>query len=234
MGKEDDSMIGIIAAMEEELQLLKDALGVAEAEKICGIDFFVGHIEENEIVLSLCGVGKVNSSMAATLLIDHFGVDFIINTGIAGGVCGVQPRDILIASSLMYHDVDAEAFGYAYGQVPGMPKYYTPSLEYTLQIKKILHILGVPYKEGVIYSGDSFIHQLDSLKRVETNCICATEMEGASIAQVCVKSSIDFLVIRYISDLVGHPSQITDYKSFESEMANRSSEICLEILKKLA
>ncbi|MDE7263918.1 MAG: 5'-methylthioadenosine/adenosylhomocysteine nucleosidase [Anaeroplasmataceae bacterium] len=226
-------MIGIIAAMKEEMQLLKDALGVEEAERICGIDFFVGNIAGKEIILSQCGVGKVNSSMAATILIDHFGVNFILNTGIAGGIRGLQPKDIILANSLMYHDVDVEAFGYAYGQVPGMPKQYIPSLEYILQIKRILQDLGYSYKEGIIYSGDSFVHHLDSLRKVDTSSLCATEMEGASIAQVCVKSSIDFVVLRYISDSVGHPSQIADYSSFESEMANRSAEICLEILKKL-
>ena len=59
-------------------------------------------------------------------------------------------------------------------------------------------------------------------------------MEGAAIAHVCVKSGVDFIVVRYVSDIVGEPSQIDDYKSFETEMANRSSEICLSILNKLA
>lgn len=234
MGKENDCMIGILAAMEEEMLLLKDALQVEEPERICGIDFYIGTLSGKEIVLSQCGVGKVNSSMAATLLIDHFGCDLLINTGIAGGIKGVETKDIVIAKSLMYYDVDAHMFGYAYGQVPKMPRYYTPSIEANLRVKKALKKLGYSYKEATIYSGDSFVSSLEPLKNIAVDEISVVEMEGASIAQVCVKSGIDFMVLRFVSDLVDHPNQIEDYSCFESEMAKRSARICLEMLEKLA
>ncbi len=234
MGKENDCMIGILAAMEEEMLLLKDALQVEEPERICGIDFYIGTLSGKEIVLSQCGVGKVNSSMAATLLIDHFGCDLLINTGIAGGIKGVETKDIVIAKSLMYYDVDAQAFGYSYGQIPKMPRYYIPSIESNLRVKKALKELGYSYKEAAIYSGDSFVSSLEPIKNITVDAISVVEMEGTSIAQVCVKSGIDFMVLRYVSDLVGHPNQIEDYNYFESEMAKRSAKICLEILEKLA
>lgn len=233
MGKEVDCMIGIIAAMKEEMLLLKEALEVDEEEVICGTAFYLGKINSLEVVISQCGVGKVNSSIAATLMIDHFGCNFILNTGIAGGITGVEPKDIILAKSLSYYDVDAVSFGYAYGQVPGMPVQYFPTLEYVVKIKSILAKHQLFYKEAAIYSGDSFVDRLDLLKHMDVDIPCIAEMEGASIAQVCVKLGIDFAVIRYVSDIVGKEGQIEDYTRFENEMAKRSASICLLILNNL-
>ncbi|MDE5715885.1 MAG: 5'-methylthioadenosine/adenosylhomocysteine nucleosidase [Anaeroplasmataceae bacterium] len=226
-------MIGIIAAMEEEMFLLKEALEIEEEEIICGTSFYLGKLNSQEIVLSQCGVGKVNSSIAATIMISHFCCDFILNTGIAGGITGVDTKDIVIAKSLMYYDVDAKAFGYAYGQVPGMPVQYHSSIDYIVKIKTILSKQHLSYKEAVVYSGDSFVNRKELLKNMDISIPCIAEMEGASIAQVCVKSGVDFVVLRYISDIVGKDSQIEDYKTFESEMARRSALVCLAILKNM-
>ena len=227
--KEVSAMIGIIAAMEEEMSLLREALNLDSSETICGVEFY----ESNDIILCKCGIGKVNSAMATTILIDHFECDLIINTGIAGGICGVNTKDVVIGNKFMYYDVDVCAFGYAFGQVPGMPKFYLADSEMVLKTKTILKQLGIAYKEAMVYSGDSFVNRLDLLKNVETNVVSICEMEGTSIAQVCVKSGVEFVSIRYVSDIVGHENQINDYLSFESEMAKRSSKICLEILKEL-
>ena len=233
MGKEVDTMIGIIAAMEEEMSILKENLSCLEPEQIQGIYFYEGKINERNVVLCTSGVGKVNAAMAASLLLDHFECDFIINTGIAGGITGVEPEDIIIAKALSYFDVDATPFQYAYGQVPGLPKVYSPSLDYILRVKQILKQLGLAYKEAIVYSGDSFVVSLEQVSKVDTTTPCVAEMEGAAIAQVCTRAGANFIVLRYVSDVVGKPDQISDYSSFESQMARRSSKICLEILKKM-
>ncbi len=226
-------MIGIIAAMEEEIRILKESLGCAEPERIQGIDFFQGRINQADVVLCTSGVGKVNAAMATSLLIEHFECDFIINTGIAGGITGVQTEDIIIAKALCYFDADATPFGYAYGQIPGMPKIYTPSVDSILLVKQILKHLNLSYKEASIYSGDSFVARLEQVSKVDTAIPCVAEMEGAAVAQVCTRAGVDFIVLRYVSDIVGLENQIEDYQAFENQMANRSSEICLEILKKM-
>ena len=233
MGKEVDNMIGIIAAMEVEMEILKEALRCDEYEKICGMKFYQGVINDNEVILTVCGVGKVNAAMAATVLINTYKCDFIINTGIAGGITGVNTRDIIIANKLTYSDVNVTPFGYEYGQVPGLPMYFSPSTSLILEVKKIFKALKLDYKEALIYTGDYFVNSLEYLKNVDTSIPCIAEMEGAAIAHVCVKSGIDFIVLRYVSDIVGLKNQINDYLSFETEMANRSANICLEILKKI-
>ena len=226
-------MIGIIAAMEEEMLILKEALEDSTEEELFGIPFYEGRIGNQNIVLCKSGVGKVNAAMAATCLANTFECKLIISTGIAGGITGVMPEDLLLASSLCYADVDACSFGYAYGQVPGMPKVYYPKVELLVQVKQILKKLGYAYKEGRIYTSDSFVSRLEQITNIDKNMICVAEMESTAIAQVCTRAMVDFLVLRFVSDIVGHPTQIEDYQAFESQMAQKSSKICLEILKNL-
>jgi len=197
------------------------------------MEFYCGVVNDIEVVITKCGVGKVNASMAATIMINHFECDLIINTGIAGGINGVETKDIVIASKLMYHDMDCTIFGYDKGQVPGLPTYFMPDLNVVINFKRVLNSLSLDYKEAVIYSGDSFVSSLEQLKNVDVSQRCIAEMEGAAIAHVCVKSGVSFVVLRYISDVVGAENQVDDYLSFETEMARRSASICLEVLRKL-
>ncbi|MDE7094994.1 MAG: 5'-methylthioadenosine/adenosylhomocysteine nucleosidase [Anaeroplasmataceae bacterium] len=226
-------MIGIIAAMEEEASILREAIENQNTNQICGIRFFEGHIGSQEVVLCKSGVGKVNSAIATTILIEYYSCAFILNTGIAGGITGVETKDIVIARELSYSDVDTTQFGYAYGQVPGMPKTFMPNLEGIIKVKQILKRLGLNYKEAKVYSADSFVSSLEQVSKVDISKPCIAEMEGASVAQTCVRAGVDFIVLRFVSDIVGKTNQIADYTAFESEMAKRSSTICLEIIKNL-
>lgn len=225
--------IGIIAAMEPEIDLLREALNNSVEDRRLGMSFYQGAIGDNDVVLSLCGVGKVNSSIACALLIDEYECDLIINTGIAGGIAPLNTKDVVIAKELKYHDFDTTIFGYDYGQVPGFPKSFVPNIDSILLVKRALNKLNIPYKEGIVYSGDQFVSSMDSLSHFTNVEGAACEMEGASIAQVCVKAGVDFIVLRYISDVIGSENQVKDYLAFEAEMANRSANICLQIVNNL-
>lgn len=226
-------MIGIIGAMQDEVAILLGAMEVQQTTLICGVEFKQGRIGTQQVVLTQCGVGKVNAAIACTILISSYQCDFIINTGIAGGIKGVQTRDIVIASELQYYDVDVSPFGYEFGQVPGMPTAFLPSDNMVLAIRNALKRLGHSYKEACIYSGDTFVNRLDTLKKVDTNKICIAEMEGAAIAHTCVKSGVNFVVLRFVSDIVEAESQIEDYITFEKDMAQKSALLCLDVLKNL-
>ena len=227
-------MIGIIGAMQEEVNILRENINAYESVKLCGVEFYLGNVNDKEVVLCQCAVGKVNAAIATTILINEFNCDFIINTGIAGGIKGVTTKDIVIGSKLRYHDLDVTIFNYEYGQVPGLPTYLYPNLESVIMIKKALLKLGYGYKEGTIFTGDQFVSSLEQLKNMDLDDVCIAEMEGVAIAHVCVKSAVDFMVLRYISDVVGAPNQVEDFIAFESEMAQRSAQICLEVLHELS
>lgn len=228
-------MIGIIAAMKHEAELIKDQLENLCQEKLCGIDFYSGKINGKDVVVSICGVGKVNAASAAVIMILHYEATLLINTGIAGGISGVESRDVIIASKLMYYDFDTTCFGYKLGQVPGLPVYYAPSYDLLIRIKTILKNLNIAYKEATVLSGDKFINTKasinNSLLKDNTNIVC--EMEGVGVAQAACKASIPFIVLRYVSDIVDSPSQLSDYALFEKETAEKSASICLDIINNL-
>ena len=225
--------IGIIAAMKVEMDGILSSMEDLNTTKYLGIEFNEGTINDIEIVLVESGMGKANAAMATTLLISEFGCDLIINTGIAGGLKGVETKDVVIANKAMYNDVDARLFGYEYGQVPGMPKYYTVNPECLTLVKSTLNKLEVKYKEGLILSGDKFVSSYDTISECKDLGALAVEMEGTAVAQVCTRAGRDFIILRYISDVVGLPSQNEDYLKFEDEMARRSIKITLALINSL-
>jgi adenosylhomocysteine nucleosidase len=226
-------MIGIIGAMDHEISVIKEGMNIQAEEEILGGIYYIGTIGNNDVVLTKCGVGKVNAAISATVLINTYECDFIINTGIAGGFPGLSTRDVIIGSKLLYSDVDVTAFGYKLGQIPGMPLYLCPSIDTIVKVKKTLQSIGTAYKEGTIYTGDKFVTSLEHLSQFEQKTNVACEMEGGAIAHVCVKARVDFIVLRYISDIVGEESQVNDYQAFEFDMANQSAKICLELVHNL-
>ena len=227
-------MIGIIGAMVEEVETLKSRMESKEELAFLGfslIEITKGMIDHQEIVVAKSGIGKANAAMVATIMIEKYQCDLIINTGIAGGICGVQPKDIVLGEKVMYHDVDCTAFQYAYGQIPQMPKYFLPQTLYLAKIKKNLQNLKMDYKEGTIYSGDSFITSKKQLSQVNLAPVSVADMESGAIAQVCTSFGVDFIAMKYVSDLVDDPKQISNYTEFEKEMARRSAAICLQIVQ---
>lgn len=221
--------IGIIGAMEVEISILRENIG-DETINVNGIDYFVGHLGKNEIIICKCGMGKVNASISATIMIKEFDVDVVINTGIAGGYM-LPCETVVLAKSLRYHDVEATIFGYRPGQVPGMPYEYLPSADYSLLLKKALNNLGVKYVEENVYTGDQFITDVNKIISFDKDKPAAFEMEGAAVAQSCMRLGVDFVTLRFISDDVLHPNQEMEYLKFEEKMANLSANICLNVLK---
>ena len=223
--------IGILAAMQVEMNLILDEIIDVEEINQAGSTYYTGYIGNNEVVLVKSGIGKVNAAISTTILIKEFGCNLIINTGIAGGTKPLKHRDCIVAKSLQYHDFDLRFFGYPYGQVPEMPKEFIPSINSLLLIKSTLNKLNIPFKECNVYSGDQFITSYDQIKNVENEGI-VTEMEGASVAHTCVKLGSDFIVLRYISDIIGENSQ-EEYQKFEEDMANQSANITIKLLNNI-
>ncbi len=224
--------IGIIGAMDNEVSFLRENIN-EEHVNILGFDFYIGKINDNEVILSKSGVGKVNAAILTTLMVKEFEVDFILNTGIAGGY-KIPCETIVLADIISYDDVDASGFGYKPGQIPGMPYEFLPSPEYRLMIKKVLNNLGLGFVECKIYSGDQFVTTTDKILSFDPTKPCAFEMEGAAIAHTCIKLGVDFVVLRFISDDVLSPNQENDYMTFEQKMSNLSADICLKVLNQLS
>ena len=119
--------IGIIGAMESEIQLLREYLGNPAPTHLQRYAFYQGQIGSHQVIVLLSGIGKVSAAVGTALLIDHFAPDLVINTGTAGGLQHSKVLDMVLATEVAYYDVDVTAFGYALGQQAQMPESYLPS-----------------------------------------------------------------------------------------------------------
>ncbi|MBO1912611.1 5'-methylthioadenosine/S-adenosylhomocysteine nucleosidase, partial [Microvirga sp. 3-52] len=114
--------IAVIGAMEEEVELLREAISSPQTTVIANIEYIKGAIGNHEVILVKSGIGKVNAAMATTILLEKFRPDVVLNTGSAGGFGEtLEVGTIVISSEVRHHDVDLTAFGYEYGQVAQLP-----------------------------------------------------------------------------------------------------------------
>ena len=223
--------IGIIGAMEVEIEVLLKNIEYLKSVKYGMFEFFQGLFAGKELVIVKSGAGKVNSSSCAQMLIDKYDIDCIINTGIAGGISeNLNVCDLVISKEVTYHDVN-----------PIFMKDFFPFKEsfeadlklVYLAIKAVEGIDDRTYKyfSGRIVSGDKFVSAMnDKLKIVERYDPLCVEMEGASIGHVCYLNRVPFVVIRSISDGADDQAEET-YKKFERRAAEQSSNIILEMIK---
>lgn len=223
---------GIIGAMDEEVALLKQAMVLDSVYNFAGLEFYKGKIDAKQVVVVRCGIGKVNSALATQILIDHFPINEVINTGIAGGLNdSLQIADIVIAKSLIYHDFDVSAFGYNIGIIPRMDT----SIFYSdrMMMANILQTgrkLGYRISYGDIATGDQFVdHKRKDIISKTLNSD-AVEMEGTAIAHVCYLNKIPFVIVRAISDKADGESPKV-YSEFENEVAHKSAKLIIESLK---
>ncbi|AXM90594.1 5'-methylthioadenosine/adenosylhomocysteine nucleosidase [Anoxybacillus ayderensis] len=220
--------IAIIGAMEEEVAILREKIADRTETTVANCSFYSGTLDGANVVLLKSGIGKVNAAMSTTILLERFAPDVVINTGSAGGFApSLNVGDIVISTEVVHHDVDVTAFGYAYGQVPGMPARYKAD-ERLVQAAETsaVHIRDIQVAKGLIATGDSFMHDPARVDFVRTQFpdLYAVEMEAAAIAQVCHQFGVPFVVIRALSDIAGKESNVS-FEQFLQKAALHSSEL---------
>jgi adenosylhomocysteine nucleosidase len=230
-------LIGIIGAMNEEIIELKEVMENIQEEKKVNLTFYKGKLRGKDVVLVECGIGKVNAAICTTLLIDHYKVDKIIFTGVAGGVNPeIEVGDMVISTELIQHDFDTTAFGNEHGVIPRMA---TSVFKADEELKKIAVEVALEKfgKEkvwtGVILSGDQFVASGEKITwlREKFNGEC-TEMEGAAVAHVCSLFNTPFLILRSISDKANHEADV-DFTEFVHLAAKNSKDILEGILDRI-
>lgn len=201
-------MIGLLSAMDEETELFRQNLKIAETLEYAGVAFNIGSLNGIDVVHGKCGVGKVNAAAATQAMIDKFGVRKVIFTGLAGTLVPYLKRgDMVISNFVGQHDFDLTAFGKRPGQVsdggrlieadPKLVQIAAKAYEDTLANNRKEAQMVV----GTIVTGDSFVANSDRLKWLQREFgAVAAEMEGAAVGQVCQANKVAFVIIRVISD----------------------------------
>lgn len=220
-------MIGIIGAMDIEVDLLKKMISDPAVKTISGIEFISGTAFGKDVVVAKCGIGKVFAAMCAEAMILAYSPDLIINTGVAGSLSPeLSTLDVAVSRAVVQHDFDTTALGDEKCHVCGLESKEIPAdAAISRAVEVIVKGLGVNCKVGVIASGDKFISSADAKEEIIRECgAVACEMEGASIGHVCHVNRVPFTVIRAISDSADDASGM-DYPTFAKRAAALSSKI---------
>jgi adenosylhomocysteine nucleosidase len=238
--------LAIVAAMPQELQALLDHLPDPHLVSLGSRQFWCGHLQGTEVVLVLSGIGKVAAAITTTLLITEFKASALLFTGVAGGLGdGVNVGDVVLATELIQHDMDASPLFPRY-ELPGRGLTRLPSdpamtgqagsaARQALSPQALseggaladVHLselgLSAPrIHQGLILSGDRFVctnEESQALRQAFPDAL-AVEMEGAAVAQVCHDLALPFAVLRVISDRADQAAHV-DFGRFVAEIAQR-------------
>ena len=220
--------LGIIGAMEEEVETLLAQMENKTSEIVAGSTFYAGKLSGLNVVVVQCGIGKVNAALCVQILCTKYAITHAVNTGIAGSLCAdLDIGDLVVSRDAMYHDFDCVHFGYPHGKVPGMDVVSFPADETMIKLAfdaaNSIHPGHVTI--GRVTSGDQFVAE-QSLKNkiiANTQALC-TEMEGTAIAQTAYRNGIPFVIIRAISDKADNSAEM-DYPTFEKQAAHRCAAV---------
>ena len=236
-------MIGIMAAMDEELHRIVALLKNTRTEQVGHKTVYCGQLNQQDVVVVFSGWGKVASASTATMLIERYTISQLIFSGVAGAIAPqLNIGDIVIGSAFVQHDMDCAG-------VLGIKRFEIPLLGLTeipsdLALQKRAHLAATAYLEndlatdvnkdelallsvsspsihsGLIASGDQFISSPEKQRELTQALpqLLAVEMEGAAVAQVAYEYDLPFVVIRIISDKADHAAVI-DFPRFIEQVA---------------
>lgn len=229
-------MIGIISALNEELMEVIENL---KTEKIVvrNFEFYKTTIFGKDVVLGICGVGKVNAAMYTQSMIDLFDPEIIINIGVAGSTCEkVKIGDLVIGTQYYYHDFDCIEAGYELGQIPKLKevKFIADKKLVDLAYENAKKVIDEnKIFKGIIATGDIFVakSQIKDSIRKNFNSLCC-EMESCAIVHVCHLNNVKYLALRSISDNSNEKADM-DFESFVEKSSKIVKSIILDIIKEL-
>lgn len=226
-----ETTTGVIGAMESEINLLREAMQVQKTENIAGMVFYQGYLDRHPVVLVKCGVGKVNAAVCTQTLILRYGVERVINTGVAGALDKhVNLGDIIISTDAVQHDFDLGSLSLEGANAASPIKADPEMRQKALRAAKKV-AANVQVFEGRICSGDQFIaghaKKQSLVERFGGYCC---EMEGGAVAQACQLSGVPFVIIRAISDKADDSGEVS-FSAFADAVARRSAAIVSDMLE---
>ncbi|MBR2650152.1 MAG: 5'-methylthioadenosine/adenosylhomocysteine nucleosidase [Clostridia bacterium] len=225
--------VGIIGAMEPEIELLVASLTSHKVDTVGTLTFHRGKIGKKKVVVVRSGVGKVFAALTAEAMILKYAPRLIINTGVGGGLAaGLSVGDVLVADKLVQHDMDTSPLGDPKGLISGINKiFFETDNRAAVMVCNIAEKLSLKCRRGTVASGDVFVSTSTLKESIRADFGAdACEMEGAAIAHVAYVNSTPCCVIRAISDSADEESTVS-YQEFLPVAAKNSASIVLELCR---
>ncbi len=226
--------LAIMGAMQEEIEPLLANFENINIVEYANNKFYEVSYNGLEIVIAYSKIGKVFASLTASTMIEKFGCDILLFSGVAGGINPkLQIGDLIIADKLCQHDLDITAFGHPHG--------FVPEGKVFVETSKVLRDLAIKVAKendlkvivGTIATGDQFVHSTERKEFIENTFNAdALEMEGASVAVVCDALNVPFFILRAISDTADMDAGF-DFDEFLKSSAKNSADYLIKIVKEL-
>ncbi len=229
-------MIGIIGAMDVEIEAIRALIKDRQDVIISGIRFSQGTLKGVPCVVTVCGVGKVFAAICAQTMILTWKPDLMLNIGVAGSLSKeLSVGSIAVATGVVQHDMDTSILGDPIGLLSGINIVKIPAdVAASSKLAAAAMACGIPVQTGLIASGDQFIgdHGKKAWLRAQFGAI-ACEMEGAAIGHVAYVNEVPFAVLRAISDSYDTDAPQMDYETFKQMAAGNSVRVLRVFLENL-
>ncbi len=227
--------IGLLGAMVEEIEPLLKFFKKYETKEYANNKYYIANYNKHKIVIAYSKIGKVFAALSAATMIEKFGVEKLLFSGVAGAISSdLKIGDLIIATSLCQHDLDITAFGHPYGFVPEGSVYIKADKRLNDLAKKVAKEKNIKLKEGIIATGDQFVASATKKEWIKNIFKAdALEMEGASVAVIADSLKVPFMVLRSISDAADMDAGF-DFDTFLKSSANVSAEFLISILDNLS
>ncbi len=228
------SKIAIMGAMPEEIEPIISKLENLKETQYAANKYYEGTYNGKELVVAYSKIGKVFATLTATSLIEKFGCDTLLFSGVAGAISDeLKVGDLIIADGLSQHDLDITAFGHPHGYVPEGEVCISTDVALRNIAKDVAKEKGLPLKEGVIATGDQFVANAERKDWIgETFKADALEMEGAAVAVVCNALDIPFFILRAISDSADMDAGF-DFDTFLESSSKISADFILSMVDEI-
>lgn len=230
--------IGIIGAMNIEVEAIRAAMEDKETRVISGVEFICGSLRGRRVVTAKCGIGKVFAAICTEAMILTYHPSVIINTGVAGTLTdALSIGQVALADRVVQHDMDTSPIGDPVGLLSGINMVYLPTdADATACLAACVSAEGIPFVRGTVASGDQFISSTAQKNRIHgffdqpDRPVVACEMEGAAIGHVCFVNRVPCAILRAISD-GGDESASVDYPTFLQSAAASASKVLLRFVE---
>ncbi len=226
--------LAIMGAMPEEVEPLLEFFGDYETIEYANNKYYKLNYKNSEIVIAYSKIGKVNSTITATTMIEKFGCEKLLFSGVAGAVSPeLKVGDLVVATKLAQHDLDISAFGHPYGYVPEGAVYEEADTKLIEIAKEVANEKNIDLKDGIIVTGDQFVCDVERKEWIaKTFDAVALEMEGASVAVTCNALNVPFFILRAISDAADMDASFS-FDEFLETSAKISADFVIKMIDKI-
>ncbi len=226
--------IAVMGAMSEEIAPILEMVGTYQTTEYAQNRYYEAQYKGHDLVIAYSKIGKVFSTLTAATMIEKFGAEILLFSGVAGGINPeLKIGDLIVATALCQHDLDITAFGHPHGYVPEGAQFIKAEQKLISVASEVAQEMGVKLKEGIIATGDQFVHSEERKAWIQkTFNADALEMEGTSVAVVCEALEVPFLILRAISDTADMDASF-NFDEFLESSAKESAVFIMKMVEKI-